>query len=359
MPGAPKIHISVATKLIEVSPAGLFCPVGGFYIDPWAPVDRAVVTHAHSDHARPGSRAYLAAAPGQALLRARLGPGVQLRPLAYGEALEHNGVRVSLHPAGHVLGAAQVRLEHRGEIVVVGGDYKRQGDPTCAPFEVVTCHTFVTEATFALPVYRWAEPDGVCAEIHAWWRANQAEERTSVLFGYAIGKSQRLLAGLDTTIGPVAAHGAVLRFLPAYAEAGVHLPAVGTVEELLGQLRGRGLVLAPPSAAGSPWLRKFGPVSTACASGWMQIRGARRGRALDRGFVLSDHADWRGVLETVRETGASHIGVTHGYTSALARWLREQGYAVTVYPTRFGDGDEVDAEGGVTVRQPAVREAPA
>jgi putative mRNA 3-end processing factor len=330
--------------LLEMSDAGLYCPPGDFHIDPWRPVQRAVVTHAHSDHARPGSARYFAAAPGVGLLGLRLDPGAEIAALAYGEPVELGEARVSLHPAGHILGSAQVRIEQRGRVVVVGGDHKLVADdPTCAAFEPLQCDLFVSEATFALPIYRWPPSAEVFAEIHAWWRENQSAGRTSVLFAYAVGKAQRLLAGLDPSYGPIGAHGAIRRFLPAYAAAGVRLPAVIPATEQSKALRGMGLVLAPPSSADSPWLRKFGRVSTAFASGWMQIRGTRRRRNLDRGFVLSDHADFAGLLETIRRTGARRVAVTHGYTSPFARLLRERGLDAAEVRTRFVDLERGDA----------------
>lgn len=329
------------TPLLEITDAGLYCPPGDFHIDPWAPVERAVLTHAHSDHAHPECRRYLAQRDGAALLRRRLGSEATLDLLAYGEPCKINGLEISFHPAGHILGSAQVRIEYEGEVVVLSGDYKREPDVTCAPFEPLPCDTFVTEATFALPIYRWRPQAEIFDEINAWWRRNREIERTSILFAYALGKAQRVLAGLDPQIGPIAAHGAVRLYLQPYLEAGVRLPPVGpATPEEAARLRGRGLILAPPSASGSPWLRKWGAVSTGFVSGWMQVRGTRRRRNVDRGFVLSDHADWDGLLDTVRATGAESIGVTHGYSLPLARYLREQGYNAMVYPTRFSDAEE-------------------
>jgi putative mRNA 3-end processing factor len=332
--------------LLTVTPDGLFCAAGGFHIDPWRPVARAVITHAHGDHAQAGSRSYLTAAPGVELVRLRVGGDATVEGLAYGQALTLGGVRLSLHPAGHLLGSAQVRLERRGEVWVASGDYKTAPDPTCAAFEPVPCAVFVSESTFGLPIYRWLPAEAVFADIAAWWRANQRQQRTSVLFAYALGKAQRLLAGLDVGIGPVLVHGLVERFLPAYRAAGVRLaPTVGL--ERVAEVRGRGLVIAPPSAANSLWLRRFGDCSTAFASGWMQVRGNRRRRNLDRGFPLSDHADWTGLLEAIRATGARRILVTHGQVPPLVRWLREHGWEADALATAFdpeheGDGSPVE-----------------
>lgn len=322
--------------LLTKTERGLFCEAGGFYVDPWGGVDVAVVTHAHSDHARPGSRLYLTEASGGPVLRERLGPDARIETLSYGERVIRDGVTVSLHPAGHILGSAQVRMEYRGEICVVSGDYKLESDGTCAPFEMVRCHAFITESTFGLPVYQWQPQARVFAEIHDWWRENQARQRTSIIFCYALGKAQRLLHGLNPDLGPIILHGAIERFLPAYRAAGVAFPRTARADaETVQRAAGGSLVLAPVSAMNSPWLRRFGGISTAFASGWMQIRGARRRRALDRGFALSDHADWNSLLSTIQLTGADTVWATHGYAGPLARWLREQGRNAEAIETKF------------------------
>ena len=331
----------MTADLVIARPEGLYCPPGDFYIDPWKPVDRAVITHAHGDHARRGSAHYLAAAPSQGVLHARLGGDINLQSLAYGEAVMHNGVKVSLHPAGHVLGSAQVRIEHGGRIWVASGDYKTGPDPTCPPFEPVPCDTFITESTFGLPVFRWQAQDEVFAQINAWWRANAHAGRASVLYAYAFGKAQRVLSGLDASIGPIVTHGAMNALNAAYREQGVALPATHSVLDLDRAALTQSLVLAPPSAQGSTWLRRFGEHSDAFASGWMQLRGMRRRRALDRGFVLSDHADWPGLMQAIAATGAGRVIVTHGYVEPLVRHLQEQGLEAGAFKTEFGD-DQLD-----------------
>ncbi|MBM3450230.1 MAG: ligase-associated DNA damage response exonuclease [Armatimonadetes bacterium] len=327
--------------LITTTDAGLYCAAGGFYIDPWRPVDRAVVTHAHADHATSGQGRVLTTTPGAGVMRARLGPDAAIEPLAYGTRLDLGGVGVSLHPSGHILGAAQVRVEHRGEVWVSSGDYKLTEDPTCAPFEPLRCDTFVTEATFALPIYRWRTPVTVIDDVHAWWRANQERARTSVLLAYSLGKAQRLLALLDPEIGPVLAHGAVLRFVGAYREQGIALPDAAHAEpSRILATKGRALVLAPPSAAGSPWIRRFDPFSLGFASGQMRVRGARRQRAVDRGFVLSDHADWPQLLRAIEASEAERVLVTHGQTHALTRWLQERGRDAAELRAGFAGGED-------------------
>jgi putative mRNA 3-end processing factor len=347
-------------ELVIVRPQGLYCPPGDFYIDPWRPVDRAVLTHAHADHARPGSAKYLAASDGAAVLRGRLG-NVALELVVYGRKIDINGVYVSLHPAGHVLGSAQVRMEYGGEVWVVSGDYKLESDATCAAFEPVRCNVFITESTFGLPVYRWLPQRLVFDEINTWWNSNAEEGRASVLFGYAFGKAQRLIAGVNPDIGPIVCHGAVEILNDAYRRSGVALPRTDRLGAISGSDYGRALVVAPPYAQSTPWLKHFAKYSDGFASGWMQLRGARRRRGVDRGFVLSDHADWPGLLQVVAATGANRVVATHGYANVLARWLQQQGLHASTFDTEYGDegaetpsdpGDATDApEAGAVVAQ--------
>lgn len=322
--------------LIILRPEGLYCPPGDFHIDPWRPVERAVITHAHGDHARPGSTKYLSTEAGAVVLRKRLGD-IALDAVPYGQSIDMDGVKVSLHPAGHVLGSAQVRIEHRGEVWVVSGDYKTESDMTCQAFEPVRCHTFVTESTFGLPIYHWMPQRQIFSDIDAWWRANADEGRASVIFGYAFGKAQRLLAGIDASIGPIICHGAVELLNEAYRSAGVKLPHTQRAAAIpVGDYK-RSLIVAPPSAQSTPWLKRFGNYSDGFASGWMQLRGARRRRGVDRGFVLSDHADWPGLLQTVAATGATRVIATHGYANVIARWLQQQGLQASTFETEYGD----------------------
>jgi len=319
-----------ANDLVIERPQGLYCPAGDFYIDPRRAVDRAVLTHAHADHARAGHRHVLATAVSGGVLRSRLGPGLPLQGLAYGETVSHRGVRISLHPAGHVLGSAQVRLEHCGQVWVASGDYLLSAhdecNPTCAPFEPLRCDCFITESTFGLPVYRWAPQHQVFADINAWWQANAAAGRPSLLMAYSLGKAQRLIAGVDASIGPIVVHSAVTPINDAYRAAGVPLPPthqLGT--PALGQALAGALVVAPPAVRGGAWAQGLGGASVAFASGWMALRSARQRPGLDRGFVLSDHADWPGLQRAIAATSASRIIVTHGYEAVMVRWLREQG----------------------------------
>ena len=327
--------------LLELREAGLYCPPGAFYIDPWGPADRAVITHAHSDHAAAGSGAYLTSRAGEPLLRARLGSQAAIQSVEYGERLALGDAAVSLHPAGHILGSAQVRIEHRGEVWVVSGDYKLAADPTCRPYEPLECHTFVTESTFGLPIFRWPETGAVVESIHAWWSANQQAGKPTILFAYPLGKAQRILATLDPAAGPIYAHGAVERHNQLYRAQGVPLPATPAP----GPECRRALILAPPSCQGSPWMRRFPGASTALASGWMRIRGTRRRRSLDRGFVLSDHADWPALLRAINASRAEAVWVTHGFRAPLVRWLEEHGRAAQAVNAGFeGEREEPECQ---------------
>ena len=334
----------MSNLVLQTSPDGLYCAAGDFFIDPWNPVPRAVITHSHFDHARSGSGTYLTAADGEHLLRYRLGSDAVIETVRYGESRNLNGVLVSLHPAGHVLGSAQVRVEYHGEVWVASGDYKLAPDPTCAAFEPLRCHTFITESTFGLPIYRWAADAAVFAEIQEWWRRNQEMGKASLLFAYALGKAQRILSRIDADIGPLFAHGAVLNLNRCYRTSGVALPEVAGPDDVpKGYDWSRALILAPPSAHGTTWMRRFGTVSTAFASGWMRIRGTRRRKSIDRGFVLSDHADWPGLLEAIRlERSGMRLGDAWLSRAPLVRWLSEQGREAKVMETRWED-DELNA----------------
>lgn len=310
--------------VLTLTDDGLYCPAGGFHVDPWRPVERAVITHAHADHARPGSGRYLTSATGRGVLSRRVQSDAVIDTLDYGEATTIGDATVSLHPAGHLLGSAQVRIEHRGRVAVVTGDFKRDDDVTAAPFELVRCDLFVTESTFALPIYRWPDPAAVAVELNRWWRDNRERGETSIVYVYALGKAQRVLAALDPAVGPILVHGAVARLNEAYAEAGVALPPCEHASvEAAKRHKGSAVVVAPPSCNGSTSVRKFKPFRSALVSGWMMTRGRRRFRAVDQGFVMSDHADWPGLLDTIDATGAKAVWCTHGFAEPLARYLRE------------------------------------
>lgn len=340
--------------LLTSDDRGLACPTGGFWIDPWGPTPVAIISHAHSDHARAGSAIYYCARPGAELLKRRLPLGTDIRTLEYGEPKDFGATRVSLHPAAHILGAAQVRVEHASGVWVFSGDYKRAADPTAAPFEIVPCDTFITEATFALPIYRWATPAAVVGDIFNWWRDNAANGRASVLLCYALGKAQRILAELQLLAdagnplpGRVVLHGSTANLVDAYRTLGVRMPETSTLTDDTVKRKKADtagvLAIAPPSAGGSPWMRRFGAgdrYETAFASGWMLVRGIRRRRGYDRGFVLSDHVDWPDLLRTIADTGARRVLCTHGNSESLVRFLRERGTDAAPLATAFQQEDE-------------------
>ena len=313
-------------NLIILTAHGLYCPQGDFYIDPIKPVARAIITHAHADHARKGCDHYLTATPGLRLLQTRIGQYANIQPLNYGEKIQINNVEISLHPAGHILGSAQIRLVYEGKIWVVSGDYKLEPDATCAPFESVPCHTFITEATFGNPVYQWPAQATVFAEINQWWRANQAAGKTSILLGYALGKAQRLLAGLNPELGPIYTHTAIEKLNTIYRLEDIHLPdtlALNFYNKTTAW--DKALVLAPPSALQSGWQKHFTHYNTAFASGWMQNNFRRWQQNFDQGFILSDHADWPSLLSAITRTGAEEIYVMHTESKHLVKHLQQQG----------------------------------
>ncbi len=321
--------------LVSVTRSGLYCARGDFYVDPYEPVPTALITHAHSDHAREGSTSYHITQQSLGLIERRLGTEAHYNCHEYGSAFTLGDVKVSFHPAGHILGSAQIRLECEGEVWVVSGDYKRDYDPTCEPFEVVPCDVFITESTFGLPIFVWRSIEEETAAIHRWWQKNKERGLNGILACYALGKSQRVLHGLmQWTDEPVYLHGATQALVDLYREQGIPLIATQPAADFVKGERGR-LILAPPGALGSTWTRRFGPYETAFASGWMRIRGNRRRKSYDQGFVISDHADWPALLQTVRETGARKIYVTHGYADELSRFLNEQGYDAEPLETLF------------------------
>ncbi len=313
-------------SLLRLSKYGIYCPDGDFFIDATGKVERNIVTHAHSDHARPGHISYLSHKSSVPLLRARLSKKINVQSLDYGEQISMSGVKVSLYPSGHIYGAAQVRVEKNGEVWVVTGDYKLEDDRLSTPFEIVKCHHFISECTFGLPVYHWPDQEVVYQEINNWWRENRSEGITSILYGYSLGKSQRIIKNIDHGIGPVYVHKTVGTMNDAILSDGADLPKTITLNENLDpdEINGN-LIIAPPSFTSGPLVRSLAPFSVAMASGWIQT-GRNMGRSrLNRGFVLSDHADWDGLLKTIEATGAERVITMHGYTKELTRWLNEKG----------------------------------
>ena len=337
-------------EVLQATDRGLYCEAGDFYIDPWKPVERAVVTHAHSDHARWGMGSYLCSDESELVLKARIGWDSKVETLPYREQKTIGRAKVSLFPAGHILGSSQVRVEVDGCVYVVSGDYKTEPDITCTPFEPVKCHVFITESTFGLPIYRWPSEAVVVEQIHQWWQTNQEAGKTSILMGYALGKAQRALARLDPRIGPIFLHGAVQKLTECYRAAGIPLPPTQQVFEADKSIDwSKSIVIAPPSANGTPWLRRFGDHSAAFMSGWMAIRGARRRRAVDRGFVMSDHVDWPSLIGAIAATEAQSVWVTHGYSGVMVRYLQEQGLEARVLATAW----EGEQDGGLEAAEEA------
>lgn len=327
--------------LITFTDKGLYCPVGDFYIDPWKPVPKALITHGHSDHSRWGHGHYLATEASVPIIKHRLGE-ISIHGVAFGEVIRINGVKVSFHPAGHIIGSAQIRVEYRGEIWVVSGDYKPEPDDISETFELVRCDHFITESTFGLPVFNWKNQQDIFADMKSWWQDNQQAGKTSLICAYSLGKAQRIIQGLGADIpGRIFTHGAVENMNEVLRNAGIPLRETTRItretkkEELLGQL-----IITPPSAIGSPWMKKFKNPVVAMASGWMAMRGARRRRAADKGFILSDHADWNGLNNVIKATGAENIYVTHGYTEIFSQWLNESGYNARVVRTEYGAESE-------------------
>ncbi|MEM6478291.1 MAG: ligase-associated DNA damage response exonuclease [Pseudomonadota bacterium] len=328
--------------VLSFTDKGIYCAAGDFYIDPWRPVDRALITHGHADHARPGMARYLSTQAAAPVIRYRLG-NISLETVAYGETRRIGDAEVTFFPAGHVPGSAQIRVVVNGEVWVASGDYKVVDDGLSEPFEPVKCHAFITECTFGLPVFNWTPEADARAALNAWWAANAAAGRPSIIGAYSLGKAQRILSAVDPAIGPILTHGAVENTNGVLRAQGYALPETTLVTpETKSKDYPGALVVAPPSALGSAWARRFGNASSAFASGWMALRGVRRRRGADRGFVMSDHADWAGLNTAIAETGAHRIFVTHGYTSVFRAWLESQGYQAAIVETEF-EGEGIDS----------------
>jgi putative mRNA 3-end processing factor len=334
----------MAQPVLTWTDRGLYCAAGDFFIDPWRPVDRALITHGHADHARPGHRRYLCTQACLPVMRHRLGD-VVAETVRYGEMRRIGDAEVSFHPAGHVPGSAQIRVAVGGQVWVVSGDYKIEDDGLSEAFAPLRCHVFISECTFGLPVFHWQRQSVVAAQINRWWAANAAEGRVSLLAAYSLGKAQRLLHLLEPEIGPILTHAAVENTNAVLRAQGLALPpTIRITPDLDRKAHPGALIVGPPAVLGSPWARRFGPPATGYASGWMQMRGVRRRRATDRGFVISDHADWDGLLGAIRETGAETLYLTHGYTDSFTRYLREQGHDAHVLATEYGGEDGADAD---------------
>ena len=321
-------------RLLTFDDRGIYCPLADIYIDAWKPVDKVIVSHAHADHSRFGHKFYLAHKYSIPIMKHRLG-NINVEGKNWGEKFTINGVQFSLHPAGHVIGSSQIRVEYKGEVWVYSGDYKIVNDNLSTPFELVNCNTFITECTFGLPAFKWKEQNLVYQEINSFWKECKANNQTAVIFAYSLGKAQRLIANLDLSIGQIYTHGAVENINEVIRKY-KNLPQTQRItkntkkEDIIGNL-----VIAPPSTNGTSWLKKMVPYVTSSTSGWMTFRGARRRRAIDRGFVLSDHCDWNDLIKTIKQTNAENIICTHGYKEIFSKYLNEIGYNAFIENTPF------------------------
>lgn len=322
--------------LLQFTDKGIYCERAGVYLDPWRPVDKALISHGHSDHAYFGHKNYLTSTLAMPVVKHRLYLRDNIEGVDYGQSITINGVDFSFHPAGHIPGSSQIRVEYKGEVWVFSGDYKLENDNISTPFEPIKCHAFITESTFGLPVYKWKPQREVFDDVNDWWRKNQREGKTSVISGYTLGKAQRILANVDPSIGKIFTHGAVDNINAVLRMQGIQLPICPRISDEVNKEEIKGaLIVCPPSAVGSSWMRRFLPYSLGVASGWMKLRGTRRRRGADRGFVLSDHADWDDLNKAILATGAERVFVTHGYTEIFAQWLRERGLDAREVKTKF------------------------
>lgn len=332
-------------RLLHFTNKGIYCPPGKFYIDPWRPVDFAVITHGHGDHARWGMKHYLCHHFTKPILHSRIAPEISCQSVEYGEVLDINGVKVSFHPAGHIIGSAQIRMEYKGYVAVVSGDYKVQADGISTPFEVVKCHEFVTESTFGLPIYNWLSPEAIENKMQNWVSSNREQGKTSVFIGYSLGKAQRIMKAVEG-MGDIYVHQSIARLNEAFKSVGVELPECHTADFVDGRKNMQSeIVILPPALLDSQVIRKIPDAALAICSGWMQVRGSRRWRSADAGFAVSDHADWGGLLQAIKATEAEMVHVTHGQTAVFSKYLNEIGIRSDVITTSFGDDeDEKDSQ---------------
>ncbi|MEO6289559.1 MAG: ligase-associated DNA damage response exonuclease [Ginsengibacter sp.] len=333
-------------NLISFTDKGLYCEKGDFYIDPWKPVDKAIITHGHGDHAYFGHKHYLCHTCTKPILQLRLGNN-NYQTLGWGVSINMNGVNVSLHPAGHIIGSSQIRVENNGEVWVVSGDFKVEDDGLSGKFEPVNCNTFITESTFGLPIYKWKPQEEIYENIITWINKNKENGKASILLAYSLGKAQRVLQAIKETTQTIFAHGAIFNMQQTLIDAGWNITSVERITpETPKELLKHSVIIAPPSADGSTWMKKFQPYSVGVCSGWMQVRGNVRRRNVDAGFPLSDHADWDGLLQAVKATGAEKVFVTHGFQSAFSRYLNEENIAIAAeVKTQYGNEDEEVASG--------------
>jgi len=326
-------------KLVKFTKKGIYCIPGKFYLDPWFPVEYAIISHGHADHSRSGNKHYLCQNDSKAIIKHRLGQDISIESLGYNEPKNINGVQVSFFPAGHVIGSAQIRLEYKGYVVVFSGDYKTQPDFISTPYEPVKCHEFITESTFGLPIYKWKKEEELQAELQNWVLQNQQNNRTSVFLGYSLGKAQRIMKLIEG-VDDIYVHTAINNLNNAISGSGIELPKTTLLEYDFkkADIQNK-IVILPPALLRSRMIKKIPNAATAICSGWMHIRGNRRWKGVDAGFSISDHADWDGLLEAVKATGAEKVHVTHGSQAVFSKYLNEIGIEAYELKTEFGEDE--------------------
>ena len=331
-------------KLIKFTNKGIYCIPGKFYLDPWFPVEKAIISHGHADHAKWGMKHYLCHDDSKAILKHRIGPEISIESLPYNKAQTINGVKVSFHPAGHIIGSAQIRLEHKGHVVVFSGDYKVKDDYLTTAFEPVKCHEFITESTFGLPIYNWQKEEVLQKKMQDWVVNNQSMNRTSVFIGYSLGKAQRIMKLMEG-VSDIYVHSAIHNINEAILSSGINLPKTKrwSLEVDKKEIQNK-IVIVPPALIGSNMIKKIPNGATAICSGWMQIRGNRRWQSVDAGFPISDHADWNGLISAVKATGAEKVYVTHGSQATFSKYLNEIGIASAEVKTEYGTGEDDQSE---------------
>lgn len=328
--------------LLEFNERGIYCALADVYVDPWKPVRHALITHGHADHARPGHKQYLCTHLSKPILRHRLGHHIPVQSVEYGEKVGIHGVNFSFHPAGHIIGSAQIRVEYKGEVWVVSGDYKTENDGLSTPLEIVPCHTFITESTFGLPIYHWQPQSVIFEEIHQWWNQCAKEGKVAVISGYSLGKAQRILNALENTGRPIFVHPAIENMHEILRMQGIPLQKGIAVEQYKPDLHQGALLLTTPGVQNTAWMQRFKDTSWATCSGWAAHQHGRKWSGPGKGFVLSDHADWHGLNSTIKATGCTNVLVTHGFAEPFARWLKDQG--LNASPAKAGFIGELEPD---------------
>lgn len=331
------------SQLLNLTECGIYCSAGDFYIDPWRPVQKAFISHAHSDHARSGNATYICHKHTTPILELRLGNLNNFRSVDYGESISVNGVKITFHPAGHIIGSSQIRVEHNGRVEVFSGDYKTSQDGLSTPFEPIKCHHFISESTFGLPVFKFSDTNQIATNFQDWVKRNNEKGLNSIVFAYSLGKAQRIV-NLSPENVEVFVHDSIFKTNQVIQSAGISLNAYQHANEF-DKLKNQGaLIITPPATMDSKWLKRFEPYSTAYASGWMQIRGNKKRLAVDKGIVISDHADFQGIIEAVNATGCEKVSFTHGYADFMARHFSEKSLEATVLKTDFMGDHESQSE---------------